>query len=425
MPTESEDNGEGIYLTIQNTLLSLKISKNSKVNLKYLRGDFNFIVLPEKKKVFIVTTDSTLAYQPSILNLHNSLNNEFEVTIVSFCYYNNFTPAGSSYSVHYIKLNRLLKKGLFLIDKILSGRIKKVCTLLFPSFRYPNTLFKRLVSWKLKSYLKTIKPNEIIAVDFQALYVCQRQFGQVNFLSLEIYPGDRYQKKCDHTKIKSVIISSQERYKHLFGNADLKTFFIQNAPNFKEYPWVPEKDREGLLWAGTIDLKFGIQHLINFLRFYKQYTLTLKGAFAAGAMEYITDSYSDLIGSGQLIINKEYLENDQFIQFISAHRIGFCFYDWDLIENNINYKLGNAGRLFMYYAAGLPCIACNTIGLNSIREFNAGKLIDDYKPETIYQAILAIEENYATYSAQCLKAAKHFSFERSTAPLIKFLNDNN
>ncbi len=380
-------------------------------------------MIQEKRKVLIVTTDSTLAYQPTLLNLYHELKEHFDISIVSFCYYNNFIPAKGDYKVQYLKIPRFQKKLLFLFNRIGESLINPILKVAGTKLAYRNDLFKALVSATLRRYLEQTTPDEVIAVDFQALSVCQAVFGRAHFLSLEIYPHDKFRKQCDFRRIRSVIISSEERYEHLFGSQELRRFIIQNAPIHKQYELVPITERHGLIWAGTIDLKFGVQYVIDFIRNYPQYSLTLKGPFVTGLEDHIRSSYQELISEGRLIINKTYLENDEFIRFISGHEIAFCFYDWEVIRNNINYYLGNAGRLFMYFAASVPTIACNTPGLKSVRDFNAGRLIDDYQPDTIKKAIDEIKQHYETIAENCLKASEHFSFDKMTAPLIEYLND--
>jgi len=373
------------------------------------------------KRVLIVTTDSSLAYQPTILNLYAALKPHFDTQIISFCYYNNFIRAKGDIQVNYLRIPKPLKKSLFFLNQVMDRLYNPVISRFNKSAVYRNHLFKKLVSKVLARQLKTEKADAIIAVDFQALVACQKVYGSVDFLSLEIYLDDPYRRQANPEKIRSVIISSEERYAYLFGDRKIRTFIIQNAPNYKEYTLQEPSSRTGLLWAGTLDLRFGFQYVIEFIVAYPEYSLTLKGPYAQGAEDYIHAHFQSLLDSGRLIINKTYLENDAFVHFISGFRIAFCFYDWDLIKNNINYYLGNAGRLFMHFAASVPTIACDIPGLKSVREFDAGRLISDYKPITILNALQEIEADYAAISKNCLLASAYFSFDKNTLPLIDYL----
>lgn len=376
-----------------------------------------------RKRILIFSTDSFLGYQPSILNLYDELAKHFDTHIISYQYFNNFVPVKASINLTYIKPSKLIKKFLFMINIIMNKFIVPVVRLFNKNYEYQNDLFKAYKVWLGKKHLRnlSVQPDEVIAVDYIALYTAQQIFGAVHLQSLEIYLNDKYKKKIDPDKIKTVIVPSEERYEYNFGSRQYKKFIIPNAPAYKEYDTYPINERKGLIWAGTISQAFGTYHVIEFIKAYPEYTLTLKGSFVSGYEAVIREKYADLISEGRLIINTEYLDNDAFIHFISKHLIGFCFYEWDVIKNNINYYLAPAGRLFMYYAAGVPTIACKTPGLKSINDFNAGQMITDYKLETIKKAVDTIMADYANMSANSIKAAIFHSFETNTLPLIEYL----
>ena len=57
-----------------------------------------------------------------------------------------------------------------------------------------------------------------------------------------------------------------------------------------------------------------------------------------------------------------WLAAPEYIKYVSNFRIGFCFYDWNLIKNDFNYQTAPSGKLFVYLSAGLPVIVCNIPG---------------------------------------------------------------
>jgi glycosyltransferase involved in cell wall biosynthesis len=268
--------------------------------------------------------------------------------------------------------------------------------------------------------VKKIKTDIVIAVDISSLFVCQDYFDHCEFLSLEIYPGDPYKRKIKTDKIRSVFIQNIERFNYLFGTTALKTFLIQNAPSFKD-EYITHYDRKGLVWAGSIVKKFAVLDCIAFIEKYPQYELTLKGGSERKTLIHIKERYLALLQNGHLKINQDYLDNDQFIDYLSHFRIGFCFYSWDLINSSINYQTAPSGKLFMCLAAGVPVIASNIPGFQFIREFNAGVLVNDYLPETIKAAIDEIELNYEQYRQAGYLAAKTYSFKESVKPYIDYL----
>ncbi len=375
-----------------------------------------------RKKIHIFSTDSFLPYQPSILNLYDTLKEEFDVRITSFNYYNRFAPVKGDYNATYVRVPWLPKKFYFGINILIQKAFVPLIKVFNKAYTYQNDLFKAYLVRRAVRYLRGQPPaDEIIAVDFVALSAVQKVHKEVLLMSLEIYVGDKYKAKCDLVALKAIIQPSKERYEYVFGNLKKRLFIVPNAPTYKEYERTPPGEREGLIWPGTIDYNFGVHYAIRFLYEYPEYTLTLKGAFVQGAEDRIRNEFADLIQAGRLIINTEYLGNDAFISFISRFKMSFCFYDWDVIKRNINYWLAPAGRLFMSYSAGVPVIACNTPGLSSITEFGAGVQIDDYEPATIKAAIDTISGDYEHYAAAAITAAKAHSFAESCLLLIAYL----
>jgi glycosyltransferase involved in cell wall biosynthesis len=209
------------------------------------------------------------------------------------------------------------------------------------------------------------------------------------------------------------------RYDYLFGNARLTTFIIQNAPVYVRPP--KQADRKHFIWAGTIHRSFAVLDCVEFFKQYPEYTLVLKGGEEKKTRKFIDDHYKILLEQGRIVIDRSYLPSELFIDFLATFKIGFCFYSWDLINSNFNYKSAPSGKLFMYLAAGTPVIACNIPGFDFIREYGAGVLIDDYNPATIEKAVRQIQDNYDDYSRACIKAAQYFSFAKHVAPYIQFL----
>ena len=84
----------------------------------------------------------------------------------------------------------------------------------------------------------------------------------------------------------------------------------------------------------------------------------------------------------------------------------------ELAKQSFNYFSSPAGKLFNYYAAGVPIIGIDIIGLKSVKDFNAGVLIEAVTIEKITNAIKTIESNYKEQSNNCLKASKTFDFKK-------------
>ena len=138
-------------------------------------------------------------------------------------------------------------------------------------------------------------------------------------------------------------------------------------------------------------------------------------------MKKINETYAHLIAAKRIRIDQDYLSASSFLDYLSHFRFGFCFYSWEIINASFNYATAPSGKLFMTLAAGVPVIACNIPAFKFVEEYGAGILIDDYKPETIYNAMKKIEENYDQHHLACYEAARYFSFDKRVAPYIHYL----
>jgi glycosyltransferase involved in cell wall biosynthesis len=377
------------------------------------------------KKICIVTTDVILAYQPTILNLYDKLSEHFQVEIISFAPRYISKQKIDNRSVVYLSEPSPIKwmnEGFNLffesLHKLSGGAIGK---------KYTNAFFtKKLIAKTLKRFLANYTADEYIAVDFMALYVFQqvKPAEQCHFLSLEIIENDPYQALCNTDKIRSVIIQTIDRYEYLFGKNDKKVFYIQNAPASDSFYFDPVKTKS-LLWAGSVLIRFGVLHCIQFIEEAKEYQLTLKGGMHKKALTAIKKRYGPLLETGRVQIDTDYLEAKDFIKYMSAFEVGICFYDIELTKHSFNYRTAPSGKLFAYYAGGVPVIALDIPGLQSVADFNAGILIKDYSFQSINNALTTIKNNYSYYFEGCKKAAEHFAFDKNCRGFINFLFESN
>jgi glycosyltransferase involved in cell wall biosynthesis len=371
------------------------------------------------KKLLIVSSDDIILYQPTILNLYDYLENDFSIIIISFEPEFLGKVKNVTRNIIYIHIPGMAKFFYKKIDLISNALLKRVDKHLFRiSFRL--SLLRRYKCKLLVSELKKHQADKVIAVDIMPLFAVQHLFRRSDFLSLEIIPGDPYVKKINLLKIGAVIIQNKERYEYIFGRATLKTFYIQNAP-FCSQGFQYNGPRQDLVWGGSIVKNFGVLHCIEFITKYPEFNLTLKGASEKKTLRIIQSEFKSLLLSGKLVINENYLSVNELVEYLSKFKIGFCFYDWKLINNNINYQTAPSGKLFMYLAAGLPVIACNIPGFKFIKEKNAGILIDDYNPSSILKAIKLIEENYSVFSENSINLFREMCFDQGAKHYRNYL----
>ena len=372
-----------------------------------------------RKKIYILSADDFIIYQPTILNLYDFFRDEYDVTIVTFEPEYLGKAKDTTRKVIYIYPQKSKLKILKLTDLLCNAVLKRINKLFsFATFRV------RLQRWYkaslLHNLIRSFANDILIAVDPMPLYIAQMVKDKICFLSLEIVENDPYIKKMDATKISCVIIQNTDRYNYLFPTVRPPVFYIQNAPMLKNGS-VYSGERKDLLWAGTITTDFAVLDCIEFIDKNQEYKLVLKGASAKGTKELIESKYASLVAAGNIEINSTYFTPSEFTAFISKFKIGFCFYNWNLIQNNFNYQTAPSGKLFMYLAAGVPVIACNIKGFAFINDYNAGILIDDYSPATILNAVKMIESNYAYFSNNAYAAFENTCFDKNAKQLKNFI----
>jgi glycosyltransferase involved in cell wall biosynthesis len=373
------------------------------------------------KKILIVFPDPTLSFSPFTLNLYDSLSIIYDVTILTF------EPI-SSYSSQKIIDKKVIYLKRFL-NPVFLHLIMRGLRALDKRLKLKNYNFLLLLAGRALPLIREIKKfdGEIIAVDFFALWCVGMAKKKAHLLSLEIYDNDLYKKSCPTNVIKSVIIQSEERYKYLFGNQKLTTFLVQNAPNYidEKINLSARKENE-LIFCGSAMPGFGIFRCLEFLEDFPEYRLTVKGAIPDYVKKTIIKEFSDLFYQNRLVLNEEYLSPSDLNSFLSNFRIGFVFYDYIKFDyiNTFNYKSAPSGKLFQYYNAGLPVVSNNISGLNSIKEFKTGVMINSMDSDSIKNAIDQIELDYENYAIRSKNLSARFDFSKNMMPFIDFLKTN-
>lgn len=370
-----------------------------------------------KKKVTILFGDVHLSYSPTVIGLYDLLSPHFDVSIVAKSP-NSFDnrPLANRHVVYIKQPNHRICR----LQRKLAFRLASTRNIFAKPFAAINAPYETFYEFKfIKQFLTTENPDIIIAVDFKSLFFAQLLERQVEFVSLEIAPDPFYQA-CDVTNINSVVIQTRERYDHLFAQKKFKTFYIQNAPTYS--PARTEQPRAGLVYCGTAWNPFGFYHCLEFLRQFQSFKMHVRGAILSDDKERIAREYGDLLGCGQLIIDDDYLDDKDVVDYLRQFRIGFSFYNFDVDWiDNFNYRSAPSGKMFKYFAAGVPVVALDTLGAQPVIEFDCGVLIKDLNPNSIKFAIDTIESNFEYYSQNCLKAAEHYSFNMMASPFVDYL----
>ncbi|MEM8718396.1 MAG: glycosyltransferase [Cyanobacteria bacterium P01_G01_bin.39] len=373
-----------------------------------------------KKEILIIFPNEWLAYTPTVLNIVAKLKDSFEIKVLAIDdgLYNNNNLVAQEFQ--FIKVNKIVRQLVKFID-LFSFKLGK--------FTVRGTKFYQfvkiaLIYYNLKKICRDNANSEIIAVDSMGLFIAQKLFKKCHFLSLEPHK-DYLFRKSDLSRIESAIAHSEERYDYLFKESSINAFIIPNSPIFenglepKQYPSSPCRG----IFFGNATQRNGIYYCLDAIRSSEDISITVKGAMSPEVRENIFQNYSDLIDSGQLEIDNTYLQQEEIIEYLSRFWFGFCFYNFGYVDEvtHFNFTSVPSGKMFNYYAAGVPVIGSNILGLKSVRDFDAGILLDKPSPETIFLAIKQILIEHQKYRQNCLKAAEHFDFDKSVNKFKEYL----
>ncbi len=256
-----------------------------------------------RTKILILTLNDYIIYQPTILSLYDYLAKDANVKIISFKPQFATKKKDEKRNIEYLETNYWLTHFFTKTDFILS-KLSRLIKVFKPGFTYHYLFYNKYLPSILKNKLKkeNDKYDEVIAVDLQVLYLAQQLFGSVQFLSLEVdNDTNRYYKKIDTNKIKSVFVQSEIRYNYMFPGKDIRKFIVQNAPVYKELDCTVQQ-RKNFIWAGAIDRRLAVLDCLEFFKQYPAYKLLLKGGGDIKTRKIIENRYSELLSSRELLL---------------------------------------------------------------------------------------------------------------------------
>ena len=364
--------------------------------------NMRLITLNDKtlKKIVVSFPHEWVAYSPTILNLVEIFRNYSEIKVL-------FIDNGK-YN------NRELPDQ-------------------FISLKVPPTLFKILAlvglyeKYKillLTSHLKRCDASIAIGVDNVGMFSVQRVYPKGHFLSLEI-KRDKYFGMLSSQAIQSIAIQSEERLKYLYTDSPpFPVFFIPNSPIY--YPFKHTSDNNPTMFKtiflGNIIPSHGIYHCIDAINGIPFASITLKGHLNKSVKKSILKKYKKLILEGRLIIDEAYTQQSELIRSIQSFDAGFCLYDFEIIKkNDFNYISSPSGKMYTYFAAGVPIIGSDILGLRLVKDFNAGCLLQDINIDNIGKAIETIRFEHELMRLNCLNAAKQLDFMSYAMKYLKFV----
>lgn len=336
-------------------------------------------------KALIVFPDEWLAYSPTILNFAACLKgHDYDVRILAFD--NGDYAREKELNCDYIPINRRLYAWLI---KLHLCRLVKFILLL----------------WWAISRARLHEPSRydlIVGVDSIGFLVTRLFARKAIFLSLEIR-RDAYFLLSHRMGIHHLVIQTEERRRYLLGRDErVPVSYIQNAPIYRDRALARARDPRRLVFMGNLLASHGVEQCINALEHLESgFTLTLKGSIAPAYLAQLTHRYRHLLETGRLVIDTTYVVQDKIGEFLAGFGQGLCIYDLNQLgKGDFNFISCPSGKLFNYFAAGLPVVALNILGLKCVERYRAGVLVDSPDASEIARAARKIAFHYASY-AEC------------------------
>lgn len=275
-------------------------------------------------------------------------------------------------------------------------------------------------------------PDHVVAIDPLAMLLAGVLFRDVSFLSLEV----RQTMLLDWlspSRFAAVVIQNEERRRLLFPRG-LRTeegeppvFHVQNSHIFSDR--VPRHPSRSLVYFGNIADTHGLRIYPDLLDHLPGWTLTMKGILSPAAREAIASRWGRHLASGRLRIDEEHIPQDRVVEWLRGFGVGLCVYDIELLERTVtrsarhlveHFRNCPSGKLFNYYAAGVPVVANDLPGLRSVADHGAG-ILAPADAASMAEAARRIEADYARYVDGAYAAAEAYDFARMAASYLDWL----
>lgn len=273
--------------------------------------------------------------------------------------------------------------------------------------------------------------RHVIAIDGAGAAAAALLGRPFHFLSLEI---DRWSpaRWLVPRLARSISIQSQARLEYQFPNlraGALPVVMLQNAPPFdpaarQRVPLsAPDPARPRLVYLGNLIPAHGLRPMLALLRAWPEARLVLRGPAPEATRNLLASTCGDLLQSGRLALDTSYMGDDELGAFLSSFDIGLCLYDLSgSLKRNFNYLSAPSGKMFNYFAAGLPVLGSDIEGLSPVKRHGAGLLVNGNDPTALVDAGRRVMGNHAAFRAGAYRAAEAFDFHASATELANVMH---
>lgn len=341
------------------------------------------------KRVVIFFPWEWVAYSPTILNLVEILRETAVVRVIAIDNGNYDNSRLDSEVYYLIRIPPAFFKGAALVG-----------------------IYGMLKQWLFVKALSPEAEDVVIGVDNLGAVCAQTLYREIHFLSLEI-KRDRLFKQVDWGRVCSVAIQSETRLRYLFPDGSpAPVFHLPNSPILDSMPLVKKEEHGGqLVFFGNIKPAHGVYQCIEAVAGMSGASLTLKGPITRRVRRRIVSRYQRLFKERRLFIDETYLSQAEVVPYLQKFDAGFCFYDFDIVKKgDYNYISSPSGKLYNYFAAGVPVIGSDIVGLADVRCFDAGLLLSELSPAAIRRAVSNILADAKRFRRGCLEAAAARNF---------------
>lgn len=346
------------------------------------------------KTCVITFPDDWIAYSPSVLNLCAVLSAAgVNPKVIAFCGKVSTGGVESQVDVTYLKIPSFL-------------------LLIFSKLRILSLVKAFIIAWNVRRqgpFSHYIGCDAVGALGLQLAGV-----AAYDYLSLEIRSGLLF-SLINKRKIDSVIIQTMERFELQFGAIKKRIYIIQNSPILKPLhnsKKVCNRSAIRLLFFGNAIPAHGILSCLSVIEQDRSLFLEVRGIvpFETKAAIQASSAFD------RVSIVDEYLDQSKVVDYVRGFDIGFCLYDFSVLDDN--YLTCPSGKMFNYFAAGVPVVGTNIPGLRIIEDEGAGINVEFNGQEEILSAIYLILENYDVYSRNASRASSMYEFSNMAAPYV-------